>query len=286
MSLARAKINLMLHVTGRRNDGYHLLQSLVMFAETGDRLTVQPSNDLTLDIRGAFADSLQKTSGDNLVLKAAYALAKHAGRTPQARITLQKNLPIGAGLGGGSADAATALHLLAEYWQLELAPGTLHRIANTLGSDVPACLSTTPQWMEGTGHILTPLDVAQDIPALLVNPGKEVPTKDVYHALTPPYDAEIPMPQVFQTVSSLLDFLKTSHNALETPAIALEPAIGGALHELQSLPGCELARMSGSGATCFGLFPTPQLCEDAARMLQARHPDWWIVPTTLRGTHG
>ncbi|MDX2073664.1 MAG: 4-(cytidine 5'-diphospho)-2-C-methyl-D-erythritol kinase [Alphaproteobacteria bacterium] len=278
--LAAAKINLMLHITGKRADGYHLLQSLVMFAAIGDEVTLQPSEDFSLQVRGEFAGALQ---GDNLVTRAAQALADAAGITPHGALTLEKHLPVGAGLGGGSADAAAALLLLAKEWKtnIPLAP-----IAATLGSDVPACMEMTPLWMEETGHRITPLAVPFDVPVLLVNPGVEVSTQAVYQQFLPPYAEPITLPGQFPTLESLVSFLQRTHNMLEKPATRLAPAIRTALYDMTMLQGCLLARMSGSGATCFGVFATEEACIAAANTLSGLHPNWWIRATRLTGNHG
>lgn len=272
---APAKINLMLHVTGKRADGYHLLQSLVMFAEMGDDVVLNPHGKSPLHITGPFADGL--SAEDNLVRKAAAKTGKE--NNP---LMLYKNLPIGAGLGGGSSDAAATLRLLGS----DIPISTLHTIAASLGSDVPACLFGKPCWLEGVGEKITPIDIAFDIPALLVNPGKIVTTQAVYQALSSPYDTPISLPASFASLEALLAFLHTTHNTLEPPARTLEPAIGEVLAALAELPHCTLARMSGSGATCFGIFPSTNACEEAARRLQHTFPHWWIQPTLLKGFHG
>jgi len=281
--LARAKINLMLHVTGRRADGYHLLQSLVGFADIGDELSLAPSDYFSLSIEGEFSEGLQHNIGHNLVSRAAAALSAASGVQPHGRLTLTKNLPIGAGLGGGSADAACALRLLAEYWKWE---SPLHDIAAKLGSDIPACLQSTPLWMEGTGDAISPLRLDFDIPVLLVNPRREVGARDVYQRLAPPYDMPITLPAGFASLPDMVAFLGRTHNTLETPATGLEPAIGDVLEAMEELPECMLKRMSGSGSTCFGVFATQDACKLAQYTLHRTHPHWWARATIIRRTHG
>lgn len=277
--LAPAKINLMLHVTGRREDGYHLLQSLVMFADTGDDVSLTRAEGFSLATQGEFAPHIE---GGNLIEKAATALAAAHGRTPAGRITLRKNLPVGAGLGGGSSDAAAALRLLADDWNVAI-PTDLPR---ALGSDIPACLAAKACWMEGSGERITPLAVGFDVPILLANPRTPLDTAAVYKRLQPPYDAPLTLPDRFSTHAGLLAFLKDTHNTLETPAMTLAPVVGEVISALKTLPGAGLARMSGSGATCFAIFDSQEACERAANALIKSRPAWWVKPATLKGSHG
>lgn len=269
--LARAKVNLALHVTGRRADGYHLLDSIVAFAETGDRIAVEDAPDLTLVLTGPFAAGLSSTN--NLVLRAARALHPSRG----AAITLDKALPVASGIGGGSADAAATLGALSRLWSLPLpSPETIL----ALGADVPVCLAGQSARMQGIGEALTPLTLP---PAglLLVNPGLEVATAEVFRALprrdNPPLPPLPPLPDA----QALAAWLATCRNDLETPARQIAPAIDACLQALTSSPDCLLARMSGSGATCFGLYATPLQAQIAAQSLRAAHPDWWIAPSSL-----
>jgi 4-diphosphocytidyl-2-C-methyl-D-erythritol kinase len=280
---ARAKINLFLHVGARREDGFHPLQSLAVFAMAGDRLTAEKADELSLSLQGPFAAAL--SGGDNLVLKAARALAERAGRLPQAKLTLTKNLPVASGIGGGSADAAAALRALSDLWQLDLNETALCEIAASLGSDVPVCVASQPSFMEGRGEILTPVPTLPPLPLLLANPGVAVPTKDVFAALDERHGAGMTLPRGrFGDLADLLRFLETTGNDLEAPAIALQPVIGEVLKGLKSLPGALFTRMSGSGATCFALMADDDCCQRAAMLLKQLHPDWWIeasfVPET------
>lgn len=276
--MARAKINLFLHVGTRREDGFHPLQSLAIFTAFGDHLTVEEADELSLKVEGPFAAAL--TDGDNLVLKAARALAAHGGRPAGAKITLTKNLPVASGMGGGSADAAAALRLLAELWQLDLDESVLCEIAKELGSDIPVCVSSAPAFMEGRGEILTPLSALPRLPMLLVNPGIAVPTKDVFANLKDRRGAEMTLPRGrFNDLADLLRFLEATGNDLEAPALALQPVIGEVLSSLRSMPGALFTRMSGSGATCFALMPDDGGCARAAAALKEKHPGWWVQPT-------
>lgn len=279
--LAKAKLNLMLQVTAKRADGYHLLQSLVMFARFGDEVSLSPADDFSLSVTGHLAHELPDTK-NNLITRAAHALAAAHGITPHGRITLEKNLPIGAGMGGGSSDAAATLMLLSEYWGCSIPPA----LAPSLGSDIAACLHAKPCWMEGVGETITPLSLPFDVPVLLVNPRRHVATPQVYQSLPAIYDAPMALPDSFASLSELLAFLRTTRNALEPVAIGLEPVITDVLQALTALPQCGLARMSGSGATCFGIFPDDTACQTAQSALAKTHPNWWIQATTLEGSHG
>lgn len=270
--LAPAKINLFLHVGERRDDGFHPLQSLAVFTALGDVLAMEEADDLSLAIDGPFAKGLAGEA-DNLVLRAAKALG---GRG--ARLTLTKNLPVASGIGGGSADAAAALRGLSQLWN---AGGKdLHEIAAALGSDIPVCIDSTAAFMEGRGEILRPALSIPRVPMLLVNPGVPVPTRDVFAALESRSGAEMTLPRGhFQDTADLLRFLEANHNDLEAPACKLEPVVGEALRRIAALPGALLARMSGSGATCFGIFADDDCCARAARTLQEAEPGWWVAPT-------
>ncbi len=285
---ARAKINLFLHVGARRDDGFHPLQSLAIFPEFGDRLTAETADDLSLAVEGPFAAALTdgdaRADGDNLVLKAARALAEHLGRAPQAKLTLVKNLPVASGIGGGSADAAAALRALASLWGADLDQSALCEIAAGLGSDIPVCVASAPAFMEGRGEILTPLPSLPPLPLLLVNPGVAIPTKDVFAALADRCGTEMSLPRNgFGDLADLLRFLEATSNDLEAPALGLQPVIGEVLLALKGLPGALFTRMSGSGATCFALLADHDGCGRAAAMLKAKHPDWWIAPTAVPG---
>ena len=276
---APAKINLFLHVGDKRADGFHPLQSLAVFTDAGDGLVVKESRGLSLNLDGPFAASLQG-EGDNLVLRAARALAEAAGIPADAQLALTKNLPIASGIGGGSADAAAALRQLSSHWRIDVGAARLSEIAKALGSDIPVCLAGLPSFMAGRGEILTPVESFPRLALLLVNPGVPVATRDIFANLTTRSGIEMKMPRGrFRDCSDLLRFLEITRNDLEAPARALQPKIGEVLAALASLPGALFTRMSGSGATCFALFPDEESCGRAAAQLVAGHPDWWVCPT-------
>ena len=277
---ASAKVNLFLHVGERRADGFHPLQSLAVFTGAGDVLHAQAATTLTLALDGPFAAGLE-AEGDNLVLRAARALAAKAGMPAGAALRLTKNLPVASGIGGGSADAAAALRALRRLWQLETDDATLLEIAAALGSDVPVCVPSTSAYMEGRGEILTPVALPR-LPMLLVNPGVAVPTRDVFAALKTRSGADLALPGGFGNASALLHFLSAMRNDLEAPARALQPVIAEVLDALAALPDVRLARMSGSGATCFALFDDDAACAHGAGMLQAASMGWWVAPTFTR----
>ena len=272
-----AKLNLFLHVGPPRADGRHPLESLAVFADVGDWLGFSPAEDLELHIEGPFAASLS-AEADNLVLRAARALAAAAGIVPSARIVLEKHLPIASGIGGGSADAAAALRGLARFWGLELPETDLEGLAGRLGADVPVCLAGRSALMRGTGEITDPVSIAP-LHGVLVNPGLPLGTGEVYRR----FDAmglgaafamdRAPLPQ-----GDVLDWLRDQRNDLEAPAIALCPMIAEVLAALKAQPQCLLARMSGSGATCFALAKNPVDSAQLARAIAADHPHWWAVP--------
>ncbi len=273
---ASAKINLFLHVGDKRADGFHPLQSLAVFTAMGDVLAMEEASGLSLAVEGPCAQGLQG-EGDNLVLRAGRALGAQG-----ARLTLTKNLPVASGIGGGSADAAAALRGLNRLWKLDKDEAALSSIAAGLGSDIPACLLSKPCFMEGRGEVLRPTESMPHLSLLLVNPGVAVPTKDVFAALETRSGVEMALPRGrFADTADLLRFLETTRNDLETPARRIQPVIGDVLAAITALPGALLVRMSGSGATCFGVFADDDCCTRAGESLKQSHPDWWIAPTSV-----
>lgn len=263
---APAKVNLFLHVTGRRADGYHLLDSLAVFPGPGDVLHAEPADRLALEINGPFAAGLA-ANADNLVLRAARALALGRG----ARLVLEKNLPVASGIGGGSADAAATLRVLSRLWELDVPK----EVAVSLGADVPVCLRCAPSRMAGVGDVLRPAPHLPRCGVLLVNPGVGVSTAEVFSRRIGPYRPAAELPARWSTASAMIDDLAGLHNDLEAPARLACPAVSDVLTWLRDLPGCRLARMSGSGATCFGLFE--------GEAPKAKPPGgWWAV----RGAFG
>jgi 4-diphosphocytidyl-2-C-methyl-D-erythritol kinase len=281
---APAKVNLTLAVLGRRADGYHLLDSLVAFAREGDRLGFVPGGALSLRVRGGTAEQAGPLD-DNLVLKAARALAAEFPRLRLGRFTLDKRLPVAAGLGGGSSDAAAALRLLARANRIKRSDPRLLRIAASVGADVPVCLDPRPRRMRGIGELLSsPLPIPP-LPAVLVNPGVAVPTKDVFAKLglkpAGPKKRADPAQPLPRERSRLIEALTAQRNDLEPAAIQIQPMIAKVLDSLRAEPGCGLARMSGSGATCFAVFATSRQAAAAARSLAAAHPRWWVKATVI-----
>ena len=281
---APAKINLTLNVLGRRPDGYHELESLVAFADVGDRLTLVSGEGLSLDVAGPTSAAAGADS-DNLVLKAARALQERVEGLRLGRFSLEKQLPVAAGLGGGSSDAAAALRLIAQANGLSLTDERVRDAARATGADVPVCLEPKARMMRGIGEILSPPMALPPLPAVLINPGVAVPTKDVFKALAAPALAEPPQPDDFFTIevdaAALVSVLAARRNDLEPPAVRLQPVIAGVLGALRGASGCALARMSGSGATCFGLFNSAAAADAAAQRIQAGHPSWWVRATTF-----
>ena len=285
---APAKVNLTLHVLGRRADGYHDLESLVTFADVADRLALTMGDALTLTVLGPGA-SQAGAEADNLVTKAARALAARVPGLRAGAFRLDKSLPVAAGLGGGSADAAATLRLLARANKLAPNDPRLHDAARATGADVPVCLDPRPRIMRGIGEILSaPLPLPR-LHALLVSPGVAVSTKLVFSGWKPSASpirvsdtaanfADLPN---MQDEEKLLRWLASAANDLEAPAIALEPAIAEVLASLRAAAGCRLARMSGSGATCFALFSSAVDTASAGKSLRAKFPDWWIAETVL-----
>jgi 4-diphosphocytidyl-2-C-methyl-D-erythritol kinase len=280
---APAKVNLTLHVLGRRADGYHEIESLVGFADVGDALTFSPGGALALAVGGPTGPAAGDVA-DNLVLKAVRALAERVADLKLGRFSLSKRLPVAAGLGGGSSDAAAALRLLASANGIARDDPRLMQAAVATGADVPVCLDPRTRRMGGIGEILSdPLDLPR-LPAILVNPGVAVSTRDVFAALRLPPVA--PAAQAGRPAGTLLDEIANGRNDLEAPAIELEPAIAELLTVLGRLPGCRLARMSGSGATCFGLFESTRAATAAGRTLRVGYPGWWVRATVIGGSAG
>ena len=269
---APAKVNLFLHILGRREDGYHLLDSLVAFAACGDRLEAFAADDLSLSVTGPFAAGLAKEP-DNLVLRAAHLLASSVGITPKANLILDKNLPIASGIGGGSADAAAALRLLSQLWDLQPDPALLHCIAQRLGADVPVCLASRTARMSGIGERLEAAPMLPSCGLVLVNPGVAVSTPAVFRSRDPGFSLPASLADGWPDAHALAADLADTHNDLQAAAIRLCPPIDQVLAAISSAPDCLLARMSGSGATCFGLFPDAGSAERAADAIS--RPGWW-----------
>ena len=284
---APAKLNLYLHVLGRRSDGYHSLDSLVAFARFADELSFRPDDGLRLSVQGPFAAALsgpdgdKATQDDNLILRAARHLAAFAGVRCEAAITLTKNLPVAAGIGGGSADAAAALLGLAQLWGLDLERGDLARLGLDLGADVPVCLEGKASFVGGIGEKLTPATGLGKAGLLLVNPGMPLSTAAVFQAHGDVASCAASIEAVPNDVDALARFLKARRNDLTAAAVGLAPGIGEVLDVIARDKACLLARMSGSGPTCFGLYRDVAACRAALAAIRRDHPSWWVVASEL-----
>lgn len=288
---APAKVNLALHVVGQRPDGYHLLQSLVTFAGPGDRLEFRPADRDGLTISGRFASGLTANPdlSGNLVAVARERLRAelaHSGRPHLApvHIHLEKNLPLASGIGGGSADAAATLRGLNRFWAAGLTRTLLGGIGLDIGADVPMCVECQPLLAEGIGEIITPRPDLPSFPMLLVNPLVEVSTPMIFRHLSCKTNPRLTLPPAPSTVTIWLPLLASWRNDLEGPAEALEPVIGEVIH-LLAANGARLARMSGSGATCYGLFETLEEAENCQRRIAAIRPDWYVHASMTIGAH-
>ncbi|MEM8798626.1 MAG: 4-(cytidine 5'-diphospho)-2-C-methyl-D-erythritol kinase [Pseudomonadota bacterium] len=251
---APAKVNLCLDIVGRRSDGYHDLESLFVFVDVGDELEYRAASDFSLTIEGVYAENLSAGPG-NLIFRAAQLLAQEAGVALNGDIRLTKNLPLASGIGGGSADAAAALRLLSRAWSLDVNLDDLARLGARLGADVPACVHSRPLWVTGIGDELRPVEIHEMGTLLLVNPGVQVSTAPIFQALEPSaFSPRRPFPAIIDTFRSLAEFVGTRHNTLTNSACQQAPSILTLIRVLEETHGCMLARMSGSGATCFGLY--------------------------------
>ncbi|CDL00247.1 diphosphocytidyl-2-C-methylerythritol kinase [Magnetospirillum gryphiswaldense MSR-1 v2] len=277
---AWAKVNLYLHVTGKRPDGYHLLDSLVVFAGIGDTLRVEAADDLSLSVDGPTA-ALLDGMGGNIVLDAAQALARAAQIPALARIHLTKRLPVAAGIGGGSADAAATLLALSRLWGVTLPPAQLHALALALGADVPVCLRRRPTRMGGIGDTLAEVPPLPAAWLVLVNPRIGLSTPAVFKARQGCFSAPQPLESSPADAEQLAAMLAHRGNDLTDAAISLVPDIAEVLQMLQTTPECLLARMSGSGATCFGLFAGQAQADAAAAAIAAVHGQWWCKSAPL-----
>ena len=276
-AFAPAKINLYLHVTGRRADGYHLLDSLVAFADVGDRVTVEPAAGFSFEVSGPDAGSLAGTATDNLVLRAARLIAAQVGITTGAALRLEKYLPVAAGIGGGSSDAAATLRALKRLWQVSVDDATMQMLATRLGADVPACITGRAVWVGGIGERIEPAATLPNAGILLANSGRQLPTALVFAARRGPFGDPGRFARMPADAAGLAQALRRRRNDLTEAAIGLVPEIGSVLARLGALPGALLARMSGSGATCFALFGNRGEAESARKTLTAAEPDWWCA---------
>lgn len=281
---APAKVNLHLHVTGRQTDGYHTLDSLVTFADIGDVLYIEKARQFSFAVEGPFANSFTHAELDsspqskNLVVRAAWQMANLLARELNVSIRLHKNLPLGSGLGGGSADAAACLWGLGQLWNVMLPESHRLSMAMQLGRDVPVCLKSETCLMRGTGELLSAVPPLPELPVLLVWPGEPVSTADVFRSLElTSFSAPISCPDVIDQIPTLCAYLGAkTHNDLAARAIEFLPSIDIASRLLREQPGCLLARLSGSGSTCFGIFASEDDATRAAETISLNHPAWWV----------
>jgi 4-diphosphocytidyl-2-C-methyl-D-erythritol kinase len=276
---APAKINLALHVTGRRPDGYHLIESLSVFTAFGDQVAVGPAPRDLFTVSGPFAPDIPG-GVDNLAIRARDALRKIAGAAalPPALIFLEKNIPVSSGVGGGSSDAAAVLRALARFWKLDIDAGVLASIGLALGADVPMCLHARPLVARGIGDVIQPVEKFPSLALVLVNPRVAVATPQVFAALARRENPPLPPLPARRDTTSLLGWLATTRNDLMAPALDLAPAIGDTLSALSGA-GAAFARMSGSGATCFGIFSDNTAAQRAANAISTARPDWFVAAT-------
>jgi len=278
---APAKLNLYLHVTGKRDDGYHLLDSLAAFAAVHDTVTVEDANDLSLTNIGPFGDQLSNDQ-DNLVMQAALRLREITGISAGAKITLIKRLPVASGIGGGSADAAATIKGLVRLWDIHPGQHDLSGLALSLGADVPICLFGQAAFMGGIGEEIDPVGDLPETPIVMVNPGVDVATPSVFKARTAAFSPARRFSETPETTKQLIHLLNDNRdNELMIPALSLEPAIGEVISALSASGDCRFARMSGSGATCFGFFSDMEKAEAAAEKVSKSNPDWWATATRL-----
>lgn len=276
---APAKINLYLHITGRRADGYHFLDSLVAFTNIGDTMRLEPTDQFDFVIEGPMAAALKGHDPEsNLAVRAVRMLAETLNKPLRFKLTLVKNLPVASGIGGGSTDAAAALRLMAAHEKLSPNAPILQEIAASLGQDIPCCLAAETCYFRDIGNVT---DAGPALPLthiVMVNPNKALPTPAVYKARTGGFDPIARLETRAQTSEELAVALKTRTNSLAAAAISLCPEIQTVLHAIGEQERCLLSRMSGSGATCFGLFPDRSGAKKAANTLLQTHPEWWVVP--------
>lgn len=282
---AHAKVNLTLKVLGRRADGYHELESLVTFASLHDVVTLEPDAPHALAVGGPFAHGI---AHENILARALALLRQSEPRLAIGSVTLEKNLPVAAGLGGGSADAAALLRTVSVANGNYAARIPWHDIAAKLGADVPVCLGDRPALMRGTGELLTPVARLPEANAVIINPLQPLPTGDVFRALGAAALASAPrqppLPPELHRLANLIDYMRAHGNDLEAPATQQLPVIAEIKATLQAEPGCRIAAMSGSGPTCFGIFASWAQTVQAAERIAGTHGDWWVKATVLQGT--
>ena len=271
---AHAKVNLTLHVVGQRANGYHEMQSLVCLTEFGDQIHLSPAADFSFQVIGPYAAGIP-VDESNLVVQATKFMAKKHSKTLDCQIILEKNLPMASGIGGGSSDAAAVMRALSQYWSVPL-PNADELMA--LGADIPVCMTTGLTLMEGAGEDVAQLSAAPNWGLVLVNPNVGVSTPAVFNALNSKHNP--PMQDVAENCVDIA-WLGDQRNDLEPPAMAMVPEVVAVVDAISAATHCQVARMSGSGATCFGLFANTEHANAAANRLQWAHPNWWVVSTKM-----
>ena len=278
--LAPAKINLFLHLISKRLDGYHNIESLIAFTDFGDLIKVEEATELTLEIEGPFAEDIKGLDEEqNLVMRAAVGLNKLTGKYLGAKITLVKNIPVSSGIGGGSSDAAATIKALQKLWHLSIPDGDILKICLSLGADVPACLYGNPVFVSGMGEELRPIQGLSDFYCVLVNPRIQISTPTIFNSFDGGFSSSIS----HSGDEDLFGFVRFS-NDLQKPADVLVPEIQQAIESLMGEKGCKLARMSGSGATCFGLFDKKDDVEKAFGGIKAKNSNWWVSSGVIKGS--
>jgi 4-diphosphocytidyl-2-C-methyl-D-erythritol kinase len=276
--LAPAKVNLFLHVTGRRSDNYHTLQSHIMFTNIGDLLTIESYDDYNLEIQGRFSKDLDST--DNLVTLAAHRFCKLINEKPNLKVTLEKIIPLGAGLGGGSSDAAAIIKGLIEFFNVDIASIELNRLLEGLGADIPACFYGQSCFVEGIGEKILPA-ATPSLHAVLIYPNLHCDTESVFKNFNQNFSDKIQIEKNFSDTESLISFLKSQKNDLTESAISVFSDIKKCLTILEEEKNIQFARMTGSGSSCFGVVENLENAEIIARKIHNKNPDWWVCPVTL-----
>lgn len=277
-----AKINLYLHITGKRDDGYHLLDSLVAFTDIGDTIDISPSDHFRFKIDGPYAGYFSEEerhstpNSKNIIVIALRTLSRRMGKPLNFSVKLTKNMPLASGIGGGSSNAASAIWGALRYWDVQLEAQELTNFMLEIGADVPVCYRCETVRMRDIGiPDKRPIEIPE-IPIILVNPGKSAHTADIFKKFKASYKDMIDIPDQFRTSTELIGFLKQTDNALYAPALQTIPEIENVIHNIRMQTGCSLARMSGSGATCFGLFENEEQSITAFQKIKEANPDWWV----------
>jgi 4-diphosphocytidyl-2-C-methyl-D-erythritol kinase len=285
--LAPAKINLYLHVTGRVSNGYHTLDSLVSFADIGDKIYITPSESFKFSVSGEFAQDFTeeelKSSPDskNIMVQAVWSMSQLLNTTPSFNIELEKKLPLASGMGGGSSDAAAVVWALCELWDVSLALPQLPGLLFSLGADVPACFSCRPCRIQGVGDVFEYAPFDEDISVVLVNSLKHLSTEKVFQTYGGAYKSPLTMPLKFGSLQEFCEFLDYQENSLMPAALSVLPELHDVISSLESTENCLLSRMSGSGATCFGLYESEAHAREAKSKIKQKHKNWWVEQGTL-----